>query len=319
MTNSTVKNLLCISFLIVLIYFLYDFLSNKNKLSDDISSKRSSNKQKALTNSIINVPSNNLHSNVATINLDSITKNIMLSEENNVNNILLTEENPFSETTSKLIDNSYNDLLNGMYVNMFMKLSFDHMGSNKHINLDLKLTTDSVYTNNFVELIRNYIGSSVFAYNYSNKIMFLGDCYNNNGSANFDANHSLSKINYNKPKFIPANTICYIVEKHEDSYYIGSQFVILLQNINSTTKLVNNPKDNKSIKENEFFKKHVNQTNSNDYLLNVINLVPFCSIDISNDDLKFIEIFYNNDFNVTKPKITLINNAINDDNFNNLF
>jgi hypothetical protein len=324
MSNSTIKNLLCVSFLIVLIYFLYNFLSNNNKQTDDKSFKQQIGKKldnhKTSDNNIINVPSNDLSNNVATINLDSITKNIMFSEENNVNNILLTDENLFSETTSKLIDNSYNDLLNGMYVNMFMKLSFDHMGTTKFVDFHLKLTRESVYTNNFIDLIRNYIGSSVFAYNYSNKIMFLGDCYNNNGSANYDANHSLLKINYNKPKFIPANTICYLVEKHDDSYYIGSQFVILLQDINNTTKLVNDSiKDKKNIKENEFFKKYVNQTNYNDYLLNIINLIPFCSYDISNNDTKFIEIFYNNDLNVIKPKITLINNVINDNNFNNLF
>jgi hypothetical protein len=297
--------------LFTIFYFLYDYLSNENKNKNKNKNKNENNdipinqlnKHKKLTDNIINVVSNNLNSNIATINLDSITKNIMLSEEN-----------PFSETTSKLIDNSYNDLLNNMYVNMFMKISFDHMGTTKFVNFNLKLTKDSIYTNNFIELIRKYIGTHVFTYNYSNKIMFLGDCYNNNGSANYDANNSLLKINYVKPKFIPANTICYIVEKHDDSYYIGSQFVILLQNINNTTKIINN-----SIKENDFFKKYINSSNCNNSLLDTINLVPFCTLDVSNDDIKFIEIFYNNDLNKTKPKITLINNANNDDYFNNLF
>jgi hypothetical protein len=308
MSDSTAKYFILIPILLIVLYFIWDSFNVKNNIDQNKNQYNISQNiinQDNITKCIKTIPNNNL----STVNIDDV-KNILYSEDV-VNNILHTEENLYSETTNKLIESSYNNLLTDVYKIINMDISLTHMGSNKPIRIILKLLKDSILTSNFIGLIRNYIGSSVFAYNLSNRIMFMGDCYNNNGTANYNANHSLTEIKHNKVSFIPAYTLCMIGEIQNNNVYVGSQFIMTFQDINNNTNLIVNEKD----KKNDFFQKAIKKSNSS-LLMDNFYLIPMCTFHIENTNEKLIDTFFNNGVNVSKPRILMINEEHND-NFNN--
>ena len=250
MRDSTAKYFIIIPVILIALYFIWDSFNTKNQLSLPQNNNEPS-KIQISTQPIdklikIDPANNNLLTNSATINMDDILKDDIL------NGILQqTEDNTYSETTNKLINSSYNDMLMDVYKNLMVDISFVHMGTNKTVKFVLNMLKESELTTNFIGLIRNYIGSCVFAYSLTNKIMFLGDCYNNNGTANYNANHALTKVKYNKVSYIPAYTICMIGEIQNGEVYVGSQFIMTFQNINNNTKFIVNEKD----KKNEYLQK----------------------------------------------------------------
>ena len=323
MRDSTAKYFIIISVILIALYFIWDSYNSKKQLllPQNNTEPAKENIQKLQIDKYIktNNDNNNLLTNSATINMDDV-KNILYSEDTNgdiLNGILQqTEDNTYSETTSKLINSSYNDMLMDVYKNLMIDISFVHMGTNKTVKFVLNMLKESELTTNFIGLIRNYMGSSVFAYSLTNKIMFLGDCYNNNGTANYNANHALTKVKYNKVSYIPAYTICMIGEIQNGEVYVGSQFIMTFQNINNNTKFIVNEKD----KKNEYFQKVTNKHTNTNILLDMICLIPMCTFSIENNDEKLIETFYNNSVNTTKPRIIMINeerkDIYNNDNFN---
>ena len=196
--------------IICLLYVLFIYLNNNQQ--NNVNIKK--------THQITMIPSNDISTNSATIDISK-----------NINDIFCSEELAFSENTNQLIISSYNELLTNVYKNIIMKINFNRTGTNNIINFNLKLLKDTELSNNFIQNIRNYNGSSIFKFDDSCGALFLGDYFNNNGTANYTVNHSLLEVKNNIPSFIPSNSISMVGVKQNENLYIGSQFVINFFNI----------------------------------------------------------------------------------------
>jgi len=146
-------------------------------------------------------------------------------------------ENQFSETTNKLISDSYNELITDIYKRALLVLNIN----NKDIPIDITLyDKNDGLTQNYVELFKYYIGSTVFKFNKTQNILYMGDYLNNNGTANYTASRTMININdidVKKSNFIPAFSISMVCTNHNNNTYIGSQFIINLSDINTNTSM----------------------------------------------------------------------------------
>jgi len=142
-------------------------------------------------------------------------------------------ENQFSDTTNRLISESYNDLITDIYKKALLLLSIN----NKDIPIELTLyDKNDKLTQNFVDLFKYYIGSSVFKFDSTNNVLYMGDYLNNNGTANYNASRNMIDVNtldIKASNFIPAYSVSMICTTNNNNKYIGSQFIINLSDIHT--------------------------------------------------------------------------------------